>query len=307
MTPASLVADPAYELLRQGLFCDFEIETDTSTFKVNTNFLYIHSAYFRGLLANETKERVDKRVILSDVPSCLMARVIRYCYNTDISLSQKIAPANFADQQTQWLDTYEAAMLDHVVDVELMIKLLALADTFMMSALAMSARAAFVRAWADRRGNRDIAETGCHSTGFFSQQIQDTERFSCLVRKIYELPEGFGLRIVVMSSIWNLFPQSQIVKPETLWLRKLVTEIPEILLEQCLTFNSRDEVQCRECGKEEVFYMRPCLCEDATYTCTKELCNARRRSQNFCSNCGNWGTLAIPCEGLEDQLQGPAG
>lgn len=283
-------------LIKKGIFADFEIETNDCTFRAHASVLWCRSTYFARLLSGSNKEVEERKVKIDDVPTCLIARLLLACYDSSKSYST-VSCADFAQPYPfkPWSDDYQNADRDNVVRAELEVELYMLADRFGIDSLMKRARKNFLRAWTNHNHLLCSGQQNWEMSAFSRDVLTMPEEFAKIARRVWTTtPQSDrGLRDIVFESFWYHINQRRHFQDKFKPLRDLVNELPDLAADMALFQNSDRSYKCTECAIQNVHVLSlPCTCEGRNIACQTNDSKVKRKERSFCINCARLGTVS---------------
>lgn len=305
-------------LLKKGIFSDFELETSDCTFKVHASTLWCRSTYFARLLSGSNKEIDERKVKIDDVSTCLLARLLLACYDSSRSYST-VCCADFAQCEPfkPWSDEYSDADKDNVVRAELEVELYMLADRFGIESLSKRARRNFLKAWTNHNHLQRNGQ-GWEMSAMSRDVLTLPEDFARIARRVWTTtPQSDrGLRDIVFESFWYHVNQRRQFQEKFKPLRELVADLPDLATDLALFTNSDRSYKCSECANQNVHVLSlPCTCDGRDIACQNNDSKAKRKERSFCINCARLGTVSTekevattvaPAAGTTTTVTGPA-
>lgn len=295
------------KLLRDGTESNFEIHVKGVVFRVQTHPLATHSAYFDRLFRTQnTIEMKERQLVLDDIPACLVARLILYCYEPTKQIADYVAPADFNHDVQSWTDEYakkDNDTFDSVQKAHMLVQMFHLGDRFMMNELMQTVKEAFPRTVLEIFGqpkarDHDLtidymplaasdSNTRDQATG------ADLETTCQLLRAVYTLspPSDCSLRDVMLDTVHT---HKRSLGPNLVFqqcYRELLLELPDISAELALSAVSIVTYRCCKCTHLQYVLLKPCDCASRDLKCGEEACINQRKAMNWCRGCFQWGTI----------------
>ena len=258
------------------------------------------------MLVSGHKEVTEALVKLDDVPSCLIGRLLKFCYEPQTYPMQSAFSEYLQDvPQQEWEDDFEKANGYNYDAARLAVKLYELADRFEIIELKSKSRVAFLRAWCN-------ADSSVHEEGhladeydFTANDFKHPQVFAEIMREVYTTTPSTdrGLRDIAFRPFHWYIKRHYHFKPMYRCFKQLIEELPDLALDLALHDVSELIYDCEECDAENRFVLRPCSCDKAQIWCEDDACIAERRARSFCLSCSKVEVFEPHPVGEEDAEQ----